>query len=275
VGVYVDGVRIAADLIDPTTGQGALLGHFVEIGGYSPNVVLGPDGTRLYAMGFLSGSSANVLATLDLGSGTSTAVVTAQTQPYVLAGVTDDGHVIGVFWSGSFEEVDLVDPATGSGTSVGQLGDLTTWQDQLVYDRAGHVVYAWGHDTAGTQLLYSLNLDTHVAATFSVSSSSGSYPFGGVTSGGSLIGVAPWNGSYEGGIQFDPRSGLVINGPYMGTGTSTPPAGSVTYDASTRMLYAIGATSGSMPMPVLYAGDLGTGMTTLVVTAQGYTLARP
>lgn len=261
------------DLVDPKTGQGAPLGQLGQLGGWSPNLVLSADGTRLYGCGNSNGSFANKLATLDLTSGIWSEVTTAPTEMYVLAGVTDDQHVIGVFWTGSVEEVDLVDPATGIGTNVGQLGDLHTWDGQLVYDHAAHVVYAWGQNNANARFLYSLNIETHVSHAVAVPPSNVVFSFGGVAASGDVIGMT-WTGAAEVVMKLDPTTGVSTpNGVLVGL-QGVPQFGSMAYDANANVAYAIGAPDGSNA-GTFYTVDLATNLSTSVVAAQQYALARP
>ena len=273
LGVYWTGSELIVDLVDPTTGKGAPVGQLGQLGGWSGNIVLNADGTRVYGIGNPYGSFVNKLVTLDLTSGIWSDVTTAQSQMYVLAGVTDDEHVIGVFWNGSVEEVDLVDPTTGEGTSVGQLGDLHTWPDQLVYDHAANTVYAWGSNQANAQFLYSLNLDTHASAAVPASAGSWSYPFGGVAWTGAVVGMT-WNGTAEAVMSLDPTTGVATPEGTLAGLHDIAQNGSIAYDASAGIAYAVGTPAGSSASTI-YTLDLATAQGTAVVAEHTYTLARP
>jgi hypothetical protein len=274
VGAYWNGSVVVVDLVDPTTGQGALLGQLGQLGGWSPNLVLSRDGTRLYGIGNPHGSFANKLVTLDLTSGTWSDVTTAQAQMYVLAGVTDDEHVVGVFWNGSAEEVDLVDPTTGVGASVGQLGDLHTWPDQPAYDHEANIVYAWGWNQANDQFLYGLNVVTHVSQAVPVSLGNWSYPLGGVAPSGAVVGMT-WNGAAEVVMSLDPMTGISMpQGTLLGL-HDIAQWGAITYDGNAGIAYAIGMPDGSNTANTLYTLDLATSQGASVLAAHAYTLARP
>jgi hypothetical protein len=272
VGAYWDGGAVRVDLVDPKTGQGAPLGQLGKLAGWSANLVLSADGTRLYGIGNPSGSFINLLVTLDLTMGTWSEVATAQTTQYVLAGATDDGHVIGVYWDGSLEQVDLVDPATGVGVGAGHLGDLHVWFDQLVYDHAAHVVYAWGKDVNNALFLYSLDIDTQVSHAVPVSFA-WSFPLGGVASSGALVGMT-WDGISEHVETVDPATGTATDAGLLVGTMSITQYGSITYDASTGTAYALGSPPGAGP-PKLYTVDVATSQVGSVLPAHGYSLARP
>jgi hypothetical protein len=265
VGAYWTGSAEAVDRIDPVTGTGTFLGNLGDLQLWSTQLVLDRDATHVYAVG-LSPTSASTLYVLDLAAGTSTQTPIAES--YTLGGVTDDGHAIGIHWTGSAEAVDLVDPVTGSSTFVGNLGDLQTWSLQTAYDRDAHVLHALGNDAAMASRIYSLSLDTHASAKVAVASD---YFLGGVTATGTLLG-ATWTGSVERVDVIAPALGVgIAQGQLDDLGAWTNAA--FTVDAAAGVAYASGYTAAKEQK--FYTLELATGVSTGVATAIDYVLARP
>jgi hypothetical protein len=246
----------AVDRIDPLTGAATFLGNLGDLELWSTELVLDRDATHVYAVG-MPASKVSTLYVLDLATGASTQAPIAH--DYVLGGVTDDGHAIGVYWTGSAEAVDLVDPATGSGAFAGNLGDLQTWSTQLAYDHAAHVLHAIGNDTLGTSQLFSLSLDTHTTVKVPVSTG---YFLGGVTPAGGIVG-ALWTGTFERVDVIDPATGAGNGQGKLGD-LETWSSGALAYDATTNVAYALGNAAGKVPE--IYALDLASHASTGVAT---------
>ncbi len=115
VGAYWTGSAEAVERIDPVTGAGTFLGNLGDLHWWSNQLVLDADATHVYAVGLPAQSGPPTLYVLDLASGASTQTPIAHS--YTLGGVTDDGRVIGVYWSGAAEAVDLIDSASGRARS--------------------------------------------------------------------------------------------------------------------------------------------------------------
>lgn len=266
VGAYWTGSAEAVDRIDPVTGAGTFLGNLGDLHWWSNQLVLDADATHVYAVGLPVESGPPTLYVLDLASGASTQTPIAHS--YALGGVTDDGHAIGVYWSGVAEAVDLIDPASGASAFVGNLGDLQWWSNQLSYDRDARVVHAIGDDPAGVHQVYSLALDTHMSRKMAVSSS---YFLGGLTATGALVG-ALWSGSVERVDEIAPATGAGTARGQLGD-LHWWTANALTFDVTTGVAYAIGDTEAKAQK--VYTLDLGTGVSTGVPTTHSYVLARP
>ena len=273
IGAYANNLGPAFDLIDPVTGQGAPIGHLEQFG-WGSNIVLNAAGNRVYFTGNPYGATGNALATIDFTTGVVTQVITSAPQSYELAGVTDDERAIGVYWDGSKEQVDLVDPVTGAATNAGHLGDLYTWGGELVYDRTRQVVYAWGSDHANQPSLYALRIDTHVSSKTSAAGVLGTYayPMGGIDSLGNLV-ATTWNGSAEIVNTIDPYTAAQTSkGPLADLHWLTQ-TGSLVYDPSAGVAYGAGMPASSADYHV-YTLDLATGHSSSAPTSHQYILAR-
>lgn len=77
-----------------------------------------------------------------------------------IAGPTAEGRILVAYWTGSAEAVALADPHTGASTLAGYFTGLHWWENQLAYDAARGMAYAWGEDAAGAWHLYSLSVGT-------------------------------------------------------------------------------------------------------------------
>jgi hypothetical protein len=266
VGAYWTGSAEAVDRIDPVTGAGTFIGNLGDLHWWSNQLVLDGDATHAYAAGIPATDGPPTLYVLDLESGLSTQTPIAHN--YTLGGVTDDGQVIGAYWTGTAEAVDLIDPVTGASAFAGTLGDLQLWSSQLSYDRHADVVHAIGIDPASASQLYSLALGTHASSKVATSSS---YHLGGVTATGALVG-ALWTGSVERVDEIEPATGVGTEHGQLGDLHVWTGSG-FTFDAATGVAYAVGDTDTKAQK--LYTLDLGTKVSTGVPTTSLYVLARP
>lgn len=266
VGARWTGSAEAVDRIDPVTGTGTFLGNLGDLHWWSNQLVLDGGATHVYAAGLPATDGPSTLYVLDLASGLSTQTTIAH--DYALGGVTDDGHVIGAYWTGTAEAVDLIDPTTGASVFAGSLGDLQYWSSQLSYDRSAGVVHAIGIDPAGASQLYSLDLGTHASTKVAVSSS---YHLGGVTAAGALVG-AFWTGSVERVDEIEPATGVGTERGQLGDLQAWTSSG-LTFDMTANVAYAIGDTD--MKAQKVYTLDLATQVSTGVPTTSLYALARP
>jgi hypothetical protein len=266
VGAYWTGSAEAVDRIDPLTGAGTFVGNLGDLQFWSTQLVLDHDATHVHAVG-MPASKVPTLYVLNLASGVSTQAPIAHS--YTLGGVTDDGHTIGVYWTGAAEAVDLIDPVTGTSTFAGNLGDLQTWSNALAYDHVAHVIHAIGNDAAKVSHLYGLSLDTHASTKVPIASG---YFLGGVTPAGAILG-AFWTGTFEQVDEIDPATGLGTAHGQLGD-LEMWSNGSLAYDTTTNVAYALGMTATKAPK--VYTLDLATQVSAGVpTTTQAHVLARP
>lgn len=267
------GTVFETDAIDPMTGALNYVGNHGDVDSTNGDIVLDASGTHVYLGGGKSGSLTWYISTLDLTTGISSNVAQVQTQAYRLAGATDDGHLLGVFWNGSSEEVDLVDPTTGVGASVGVLGDLHTWGDFLTFDRTSNTVFALGSDANDKEYLYRLEVSTGMSSQDPFTWTPYVFPLAGFYDG-SLIGTT-WNGSGEMVKAIDPNSLTVTDKGLLGDLHDLAQIGAFTIDPSLGVAYCVGSPYASNSFS-LYSLDLTNGgLTTATGLPMAYFLARP
>ncbi len=159
LGAYwTDSVEVAVDIIDPATGAGAFVGNLAGMGGWSCGAMTYDHAAHVVHAIDVDPSLGPRLYSLDLNAQTASSVVLAH--GYTLGGVTATGSIVGAYWTGSAEAVDLIDPATGAGTFVGNLGDLAMWGGSITFDVTAGVAYAIGSTAAGANRVYSLDINT-------------------------------------------------------------------------------------------------------------------
>ncbi len=265
-GAYWTGTAEAVDSIDPATGAGTFVGNLGDLNFWSGQLVLDQAGAHAYAVG-TNAAMQDRLYDLDLATGSSSQAPIAH--GYALAGVTEDGHVLGAYWNGVTEDVDSVDPATGTGTLVGHLGDLKWWSNQITYDHKAHVVHAIGSNALDALHIYSLSLATQVNSSVAITTSP-SYVLGGVTATGMLLG-AHWNGSAEVVSEIDPATGAATAHGQLGDLMFW--SNSLVLDGAANRAIAIGFSPSKVQK--VYALDLGTQASTGVPVAHSYDLAKP
>jgi hypothetical protein len=161
-------------------------------------------------------------------------------------------HLLGAYWTGSAEYVDVIDTTTGVGTYVGTLGSLATWTfSVLTVNAEGTTVYAFGQTAGGADMLYTLDLQTGLSNEVATPEYEG---MAGVTADGKAIGVR-WNGSSEEVDLVDPHDG---SSTYAGkVGDLMWWSQQSTYDPEGHVVYVLG-NDASDSVDYLYALDLDT-----------------
>jgi hypothetical protein len=256
VAAYWNGSAEILAFIDPATSTFMPVGSFETLRYWQDQLAYDVRRNVVYA----NGQDANYhsyLYSLALDSGASTRVDAAGTTDLPcyadggcpspnrqFAGVRSDGRIVAAFSTGAAQEVTLIDPSTGTSTSVGTLGSLSQWQRQFVYDDASHVVYAGGDDGAGNFNMYTLALDTLKLTTVPFVTPTGTDcdgacipvngAFGGITNDGKVI-VVFWNGVERSVVLTDPGTGAST---YVGhlQGFEGPQI-QVVYDPIRRIVY--------------------------------------
>jgi hypothetical protein len=124
IGAYGDSSSSTTfvDLIDPTTGKGALVGQLGQ-GGLN-GIVLSPDGMRVYTVGNLNCDPLrSYLLTLDVQTGITTQAPKEVDSQCSLVGVTDKLQAVALCDPCDYcATVELIDPVSGSSTTVGKVG---------------------------------------------------------------------------------------------------------------------------------------------------------
>jgi len=186
--------------------------------------------------------------------------------PYYALGVgdlTSDDLLVAAHWTGSREEVVLLDPTTGTATFAGVLGDLYMWGARLVYDDPTRMAYAVGQDRGGVNHIYSFSLATGASTSANVPNDGDGgiieYFLCGVTSDRQVV-TAYWNGSGEAVVLLDPATGSRMFVGILGDLNGWD--GQPVYDDARRVLYATGRDTASKRH--LYALSLATGQTSLL-----------
>jgi len=253
----VDHVRVE-------TGEGVPRGMLADLHTWSSQqFVETRDGLRVGAIGMTVDQS-NKLYVLDLTSGATTSVTVAHA--YTLAGVASSGKFVGAYWTGSVEQVDLIDGTTGTTTPVGALGDLQWWSDQLVLDRQNHRVYALGSPTnTPASELYTLDLATGVSSSAPLAWAGF---IGGVTATGQLVG-ANKDGSGWFVALIDPNTRTVTR---KGSFGDLQGMGALVYDSTRGVAHTVGSNASGSAF--LYNLDLATGIDTQAPTNLRYVLAK-
>lgn len=172
VGAYGTGSAQALTLFDPATGAGSFVANLGTLDQWDGQLLYDATHHVAYAAGDDSAQQFNVY-TLSLGTLALTTVPFASPTALpceadagcipvngAIAGPTSDGHILVAYWTGSAEAVALADPLTGSSTLAGYFTGLRSWSDQLAYDAARGMLYAWGQDAGGAWRLYSLSVGT-------------------------------------------------------------------------------------------------------------------
>ena len=198
--------------IDWKTGKSVSQGYLGDLHTWS-NQITYDDRTRTaYAVG-TNIASVNYIYSLELGNRglvqASLDQANSYNVSYVLGGVTQDGHVVAAYWTGTQEAVVLLEPNSGKATYAGMLGDLYLWQDQLAYDDATRTVYAIGENTGNQPRVYALSLDTQKTTSVGLDAADGGrtdYVVGGMTKDHRFV-AAVWGGSVENVVLLDPSTG--------------------------------------------------------------------
>jgi hypothetical protein len=257
----------SVDDLSPTTGVGIERGLLADLNMWSTEqFVETEDGLKVGAVGWTVDRQPK-LYVLDLTTGLTSSV--SVPEDYLLAGVLASGQFVGAYWTGSVEQVDLIDPTTGVATRVGTLGDLQTWSDQFVLDRKANRVYALG-TPAGTapSKFYSLDL-----ADGTVSSQTFAWDgfIGGVTPDGQVVGANfdLTNGWYV--VTIDP---ITVAMTQKGALTNINGLAYLVYDSTQNIAYSVTEDSTSNGISYLVGLDLTTGVETMVQTGQSYSLAK-
>lgn len=258
----------SVDDISPATGVGIERGLLADLNRWGvEQFVESEDGLRVGAIG-LTVDQQTKLYVLDLTTGITSAVAVAAN--YTLAGALGSGQFVGAYWTGSAEQVDLIEPITGAVTPVGTLGDLHWWSSQLVLDRAAHRVYALGSpgELGNPSKFYSLDLTNGTV-------SSQPFPWngfiGGVTTDGQIVGANfdPTTGWHV--VTIDPTTlAMKQKGALVDIGGLSY----LVYDSTQNIAYSVTIDSSPDGKSYLFGFNLTTGVETKVPTSQRYQLAK-
>jgi hypothetical protein len=167
-------------------------------------------------------------------------------------------RLLAAAWNGVQEVVAEVDPATGVGTQLGALGNLTAWSGQIVHDEVTGTVYALGldGDGIGDWNVYSFEVDTGGSSQVR-SSIQGFLATAGVDAAGQLV-VVWWDDAvkrHRVGL-MNPRTGSISARGNMGNFSSW--SAQTGYDRLNHIVYAVGATGDTLGDWRLYSFDLDT-----------------
>jgi hypothetical protein len=258
----------SVDDLSPTTGFGIERGLLADLNTWSTEqFVETEDGLRVGAVGSTL-DEGHKLYVLDLTTGITSWV--SVSEDYMLAGVLSSGQFVGAYWTGSEEQVDLIEPTTGAATRVGTLGDLQWWSNQFVLDRAANCVYALGAPAGSNapSKLYSLALTDGMV-------SSQPFPWdgfiGGVTPDGQIVGADFDSTSGWYCATIDPVTAVVTK---KGALVDIGGLSSLVYDSTQNIAYSVTLDSSSNGISYLFGLDLTTGVETKVQTSHEYTLAK-
>ncbi len=168
-GVTRDGSIVAAAglpatlvEIDPTTGESKPVGTIEGMTNWDGNLVY-DDATRVvYALGQAGGIDKNYLFTtqLDAQKTSQRLLPGLETAPiyYTTAGLDPHGQLVAAYWDGVQEAIVTLDPTDASSEAVGSLGDLTNWDNRLVYNPSLQSVVAFGWSASNVGHLYETDI---------------------------------------------------------------------------------------------------------------------
>lgn len=263
-------------LIDPATGQETVRANLPGVSGWTWGMRLDDDASHAYVV------NEYTLWVVDLAAGTTT--TTQLGARSWLGGVADDGRAITMTWTDAVElEIRLVDPSTGTATSLGVVDDIDVWLGQVTYDRGQGILYFIAADAGGAKRLFAFSLDTQTTTSVPIDKK---YLVAGVEPSGHILAAsreAPnWPESYTNVVRIDPSTGGVAVLGLLGDMTD----GTFTYDRTRNRVLASGAkptsTLGQMwtyGPDSIYSFDLGTLQTSKVeqvhLTNQAYFLVKP
>lgn len=231
VGARWNGSQEVVALIDPVTAVAQEVGSFSDLHTWSNDLVYEPWSNVAYAVGY-DGAGAPHLYSLSVrGDGRWSAPLD---RGYLIGGT--NGDVFGAYWTGTEEALVQIAPSTGDVLTIGALGDLRWWSDQLVYDMPTHTAYATGGNDSTTTnyFLYSFSVASQTCTSVPVAHP---YAFADVTDDRKVIG-AYWNDSVEIVDLIDPTTGIATEAG--GFGDLRTWSGQMAYDRNTRTVYAIG-----------------------------------
>jgi hypothetical protein len=210
MAAYWTGSSEATVLIDPVTSAATFVGTMGDLYWWQDQLIYDDSRRVAYAIGQDSAFARHVYSlSLDNGSSTTAPLAGGDgAAEYILSGITSGGRLVAAHWTGSAEEVVLIEPSTGASTFAGYLGDLYLWEDQAIYDDKAGLLYAIGQDRDDTNRLYALSLSTQESTSTilpDVDGGRASYVFGGLTSDGRIV-AARWTGSAEATVLLDPKA---------------------------------------------------------------------
>jgi hypothetical protein len=230
VGARWNGSQEEIALIDPVTAAAKVVGAFSDLHTWSNDLVYEPSSNTAYAVGY-DAAGAPHLYSLSVYGGRWSAPLD---QGYVIGGT--NGQVLGAYWTGTEELLVQIAPATGQTLTLGTLGDLRWWSDQLVYDGVRRTIYATGGNdsTTSNYFLYAFSESTKTCASRPIARA---YTFADVTNSGQII-AAYWNDAAEVVVLIDPAEGYATQVGILGDLRTW--SGQMAYDRNANVLYAIG-----------------------------------
>jgi len=172
LGMSWNGAKEEISSLDPVTGDVTVLGTVGNLSVWSMESAVDTVNDRFYVlgvedpdfdpMGQISGPNAAwSVYTLDASTGAllDTKPLADQAPEKGISGLatTSQGELVGFRWNGAAEEMVVIDPATGSITPRGTVGDLLMWSGYTAANPTTDVIHVFGQDPAGTTKLYTVD----------------------------------------------------------------------------------------------------------------------
>jgi hypothetical protein len=143
---------------NPSTGARGNSALFSGLfNGSNDAFTIDPQRSLAFAVGTDNSTPQPRLFTLDLTTSTLVSAIQVAHE-YKLGAVNAAGNLIAAYDAGSAWRVVELDTTTGVATPLGELGDLTDFDGQLVVDHVNQLAYAHGMSSAGTYAFYTLDL---------------------------------------------------------------------------------------------------------------------
>ena len=204
IGFQWNGTAEEVLVVSPERDEHRVLGTVGDLMWWSSQVVVDYGAEKLYVFGS-NGNSESKLYTMDMWT-----MGLQSDQPFSSSAqgwqVNSAGQLVGCRWNGAEEEMVSVDPATGSETVLGTVGDLQYWSAQTAIDNTQNRLYVVGTDSAGQGQLWVMDsltgalLDTIALSTSSLSGLQ-------LSPDGNGLLYGRWNGSEEELVSVDVVTG--------------------------------------------------------------------
>jgi hypothetical protein len=112
------------------------------------NFVYDEAASTVYALGHGPDIDDNYLFTTNLRTRSTSSILLAPSDTgaiyYTVGGLNPRGQLVAAYWDGEKEVLVTIDPSDASTNVVGSLGDLKSWDNQLVYNATLSAVVALG-----------------------------------------------------------------------------------------------------------------------------------